>query len=214
MYAVGHLALGYITGKAASKFVGVKVNVALLFLVSVLPDIDLIIPWLEHRGPTHSLVIYALMFVPAFWVYGKQVVPIFVSLTQHVLVGDLITGEGVQVLWPIISKGYGTQMTIMSTLNISLEWALFLISLGVLWIAGDMMALFHHHPSNLLLTIPVFAIILPTFFSFPLTVPFELVIPHLAFLMLLTFSIVADLKQISKATRQQPDHNAVAMRRH
>ena len=199
MYAVGHLALGYITGKAASKFLNVKVNVPLLFLASVLPDIDLLIPWLEHRGPTHSLVLYALIFVPSFWLYGKQVMPFLVSLIQHSLLGDLLTGGGVQVLWPIASEWYGTQMTIIGTLNISLEWTLFLISMVLLWKTRDVMSLFQHHPSNLLLTVPVFAIIMPVFLSFPLAVPFELIIPHLAFLTFLVFSIITDLKQISRS---------------
>jgi len=200
MFAVGHLALGYLTGKTASKLLDVKINVPLLFLASILPDIDLILG-LEHRGPTHSLIVYVVLFVPVFWLYGKQVVPFFVALAQHSLLGDLLTGGGVQVLWPLVSEWYGAQMQITSTLNISFEWAAFLMTMALLWKTRDVKSLFQHHPSNLLLTIPVLTIILPAFLSFPLAVPPALIIPHLVFLALLILSIMTDLKQISKSNR-------------
>lgn len=200
MFAVGHLALGYLTGKAASKLLDVKINVPLLFLASVLPDIDLFLG-LEHRGPTHSLIVYAAMFVPVFWLYGKQVVPVFVALAQHSLLGDLLIGSGVQVLWPAVSEWYGWQMQITSVLSISLEWTVFLMSLVLLWKTRDVMSLFQHHPFNLLLTIPVFTIILPAFLGFPMAVPIALVVPHLVFLAILVVSIMADLKLVSKSLR-------------
>jgi membrane-bound metal-dependent hydrolase YbcI (DUF457 family) len=199
MYAVGHLALGYITGKAASEVLDVKVNVPLLLLLSVLPDIDFVMPWLQHRGPTHSLVLSALLFLPIFWLYGKQVVPLFVSLIQHSLLGDLVTGGGVQMLWPIVSKWYRTQIHTTSILDISLEWALFLISMALLWKTRDIISLFQHHPTNLILMVPIVSIILPAFLRFPLAVPSELIIPHLVFLILLVFSIMVDLRKFTRS---------------
>ncbi len=200
MFAVGHLALGYLSGKAASKLANVKVNIPLLFLASILPDIDLLIG-LEHRGPTHSLIVYIIIFVPAFWMFGKQVVPFFVSLASHSLLGDLFTGGGVQMLWPAVTERYGAQIQITSALNISLEWIAFLMSMTLLMKTRDITSLFQHHPSNLLLTIPVAAIILPAFLSFPLVVPLTLVVPHLVFLTILGLSIMTDLRQILRIKR-------------
>jgi len=199
-FAVGHLALGYLTGKATSKLLDVKINVPLLFLASILPDIDLILG-MEHRGPTHSLIVYAVAFVPVFWLYGKQVAPFFVSLASHSLLGDLFTGGGVQMLWPAVTERYGAQIQITSALNISLEWIAFLMSMTLLLKTRDIMSLFQHHPSNLLLTIPVAAIILPAFLSFPLVVPLTLVVPHLVFLAILGLSIMTDLRQILRIKR-------------
>jgi len=196
-FAVGHLALGYLTGKMTSKLLDVKTHVPLLFFASVLPDVDLVLG-LEHRGPTHSLIVYALVFVPAFWLYGKRSLPFFASLTQHVVLGDLLTG-GVQMLWPVASEWYGLQVQITSAFNISLEWAAFSIAMGLLWKTGDVTSLFQHHPTNLLLTIPVFTIILPAFLSYPIAVPVALIAPHLVFLALLALSIVMDLKQILRS---------------
>ncbi|MDH5438492.1 MAG: hypothetical protein OEX76_06285 [Candidatus Bathyarchaeota archaeon] len=57
-----------------------------------------------------------------------------------------------------------------------------------------MRTLLQHHPSNLLLSIPIFTVLLPTLLSLPLSVPPELIIPHLAYLAIFTLSILTDLK--------------------
>ena len=54
MYLVGHVALGYLLGKAVSKLWKVDVNIPLLSIASVIVDVDILIPSLKHRGPTHS----------------------------------------------------------------------------------------------------------------------------------------------------------------
>jgi membrane-bound metal-dependent hydrolase YbcI (DUF457 family) len=201
MFAVGHVALGYLTGKAASKLLNVKINIPLLFLVSLLPDIDFLLG-LEHRGPTHSIIVQTIIFIPALLAYKKQAVPVFASLIQHSLLGDLLTGSGgIQLFWPITSQWYGTQICITNILSIVLEWSAFLVFLAALWITGDIKRLFQHNPSSLLLTIPVLALILPALLQFPLAVPTALIIPHLILLAILVLSIAANRGQILKIKR-------------
>jgi len=197
-FAVGHMALGYLTSKASSKALGVRINIPLIFLGSMLPDVDLLLG-LQHRGPTHSLIVYAAIFVPVFFLLGKRVVPFFVSLAQHSLLGDLLTGGGVQLLWPVTSRQYGMPVQITSGLSITLEWVVFLASLALLWKTRDVSSLFQHHSYNLLLTVPLVALILPAFMSFPLTVPAVLIVPHLVFLAILAFSVILDIKGALKA---------------
>ena len=204
MFAVGHLALGYLTGKATSKPLRVDINIPLLFFASILPDVDLLIPSL-HRGPTHSLVVYALFFIPFFILFGKKTIIYFVALSQHALLGDfLATGgmQGVQLLWPLTSKWYTTPFYITPLTNVYLEWTFFLLSMALMLKMRDLQKLFEPHPLNLMLTIPVITIILPVFFDFPLHAPIGLFIPHLAYLGLLALSILIDFKAIlTKKTR-------------
>lgn len=188
------LSLGYLTGKASSKILNVDLNIPLLFLISILPDIDLIIPGLSHRGATHSIVVCMTVFLPAFVIYRKRAVPYFISVTQHSLMGDFLTGGGMQILWPIASNWYGMGVEMTGLANIYLEWISFLAFLMIMLKTKDVRMLFQRHPSNLLLTIPVFAIILPSFLSFPLAVPLELIAPHPILLTLLAISIYTDLK--------------------
>ena len=199
MYAVGHLALGYLSGKTASKILNVKINIPLLFLVSVLPDVDLLIPGLHHRGPMHSVVLFFLLFLPAFILFKKRAIPYFVALTQHSLIGDYITGW-TQLLWPITTNWYGLGMEITSLTNILIEWTLFLTSTATLLKTKDAWLLFQQHPSNMILAIPVLTVLLPTLLSFPIYVSPQLVIPHLIYMALFTFSILIDLEAIFTKT--------------
>jgi len=199
---VGHLALGYITGKATSKILDVDMNIPLLFLASVVSDIDLLIPGLRHRGPTHSLIITLLIFLPAFLLCGKRATPYFAAMAQHSIVGDYLTSEGVQLLWPIAVDWYGVGFAMTSLTNVLVEWILFLTSLTIMLKAKDVWTLFQRHPSNLLLSIPVFTVLIPTLLSFPMYVPIELIIPHLIYLAVFTLSILVDLISNLRMTKK------------
>lgn len=198
MFAVGHVALGYIFGKATSKFLNVDLNIPLVFVASVISDIDLLIPGLEHRGPTHSLILIFLFSFPAFALYGRRVAPFFVAVVQHFVIGDYLTGDGVQLLRPLTSYWYGVEIAIMSLTNILVEWTLFLMFLMIMFRTKDVWFLFQHHASNMLLFIPIFTILLPTVLSFPLSVPLELIVPHIVYLVLFAFAILVDFQHVLK----------------
>jgi len=174
------------------------VNIPLLFVASVIPDIDLLIPGLKHRGPTHSLIIISLLFIPAFTIYRKRTTPYFIATIQHFILGDYLAGGGTQLLWPVTLHWYGTGIKIMSLTNILIEWTFFVTSFTIMYKTKDIWALFQRHPSNLLLSIPVFTVLLPTLLSFPLSVPVELIIPHLIYLTIFAFSILIHLKSSLK----------------
>jgi len=194
MFAVGHLALGYLTGKATSKTFKTDANIPLLLVLSILPDIDLLIPGLRHRGPTHSIILLSLLFIPSFALYRKKTVPYFVALIQHSLLGDFIAGGGTQLLWPLTPNLYGIQIQMTSLTNIAMEWFSFLLFLTVMLETKEMKIFFHPHSSNLLLSIPISTALLPTFLKFPTYVPLALIAPHLAYITLFTIPILIDLK--------------------
>jgi hypothetical protein len=212
MFAVGHLGLGYLLGSASSKLLSVKPNVSYLFLFSVLPDIDLMM-WrfgLEHRGPTHSLVLFCAVFLPIFLVFRARAFPYFVALIQHSLIGDLLTGGGSQLLWPLSVSWYRLgSFSVASAANIAFEWSTFLGSMVFLFMVKDVWLLVKPHTSNLILLLPL------VFVSFPLLVsamsflrfrrilyynwvPTELIIPHVAFFLLFTFAILVDFGRGAK----------------
>jgi len=194
MYAVGHFALGYLTGKLASKSLDVNVNLPLLFLVSVFPDIDILIPGLVHRGPLHSVILFCLLFLPIFVIYKKRAAPYFVAVIQHIIIGDYIIGGDLQLLWPLTPNLYGFHIGVASVTNIVLEWCLFIISMTFMIKTMDIVFLFKPHPSNMILAIPVLTVLLPSVISFPLYVPLALLIPHIVYLILFTIPIMIDLK--------------------
>jgi len=194
MYAVGHFALGYLTGKLTSKKLGVNVNLPLLFLASVFPDIDILIPGLVHRGPLHSMLLFCLLFLPIFLFFKKIAAPYFVAVIQHIIIGDYLIGGNLQLLWPLTTNTYGFHIGIASLTNIILEWSLFIISMTFMIKAKDIFLLFKPHPSNMILAIPILTVLLPTLISFPLYVPLALLIPHIVYLIIFTIPIMIDLK--------------------
>jgi len=149
VYAVGHFALGYITGKTASKATKTNINLPLIFALSILPDIDLILFPRLHRGPTHSLILLAATAVPFLIVWRLKTVPYLAAYAQHLLVGDMIAGQ-TQYFWPISLEEFGFNVAMGSPIEVGLEWAIFLASLILMIALGDFVNMLKPRVSNLL----------------------------------------------------------------
>jgi len=73
----------------------------------------------------------------------------------------------------------------------------------------DVARLMRPRPSNLILTIPVFTVILPTVLRYPMQVPTWLMLPHIIYLAMFTASMLAAIPKAAKNMRQtlNPLHN-------
>jgi len=182
--------LGYILGKASAKLLKTNINVPTALVLTVIPDIDILIPVVEHRGPTHSIIMALIIFIPIFAFYRQKAAPYFLALVSHSLIGDYIAGGRTQLFWPATPNHYGIELPIQSPTNITLEWTLFLMSTIIMLKNKDLFAFFQKKNSNLILAIPTFTVLLPTFLSFPLNVPDWLIPPHLVYLTMFLTSIV------------------------
>jgi len=194
MFAVGHIALGYILGRVTADYMKTRIKFPLLFTLTILPDIDLVIPGIRHRGPTHSIILMVILSLPFLVAYGRIVIPYIMAAAQHSIIGDYLTGGGIQLLWPIDQTWYGRQICPESSISIILEWTCFAASIVLFFIKRDVAELLSPHPVNLILIIPLAAIISPLFLGFPIRVPVELWVPHIIYLLLLAASIISDLK--------------------
>jgi len=175
LFAVGHIAFGYITGKTSAKLLKTNLNLPLILTLSVLPDIDLFFfKFTQHRGPTHSIITALIIFIPFLIIYRKKAIPYFIALAQHGLIGDYIGGGDVQLLWPIAHTGFGAGIELTSLTSITIELATFLAALTIMLLQKDIHTLFQPHKTNLLLIIPATTLlqaILPTAVPFPLELP-------------------------------------------
>jgi membrane-bound metal-dependent hydrolase YbcI (DUF457 family) len=197
MFAVGHFALGYILSRLTAQATKTKLNIPLILTLSVIPDIDILIPYIEHRGPFHSIITATLIFVPILAIYRKSALPYLAALIQHSLISDFIVGGQVQLLWPLTSQPFGIEMSIKSSTNITLEWLVFITAAIIMMKTRDALTILQPHNSNLILAVPLLTVLLPTFLAFPLEVPIALMPPHLICLTLFTTSLLIDLKQIT-----------------
>jgi hypothetical protein len=197
MFAVGHMAIGYLLGKVSAGLLKVGMNLPAILVLSIIPDIDILLGLDEfHRGPTHSAVVAFLVFVPFFVVYHKRAAPYFLALLSHGLIGDLIVGGNVQLLWPITTKEFSLtpflpKIEINSPINVVLELSLFAVATIVMFKTKDLHQFFRSNKSNLLLVIPIFTVLLPTLLAYPINVPVLLIPPHVFYLALFTVAIFA-----------------------
>jgi hypothetical protein len=138
----------------------------------------------------------SIVFIPIFVLYHKNALPYFTALIQHSLLSDYIAGGKVQLLWPITPQTFGLELSIKSPANIIIEWLSFLTAIFIMIKTKDTHSLLQPNNSNLILAIPTFTVLLPTFLAFPLEVPTPLIPPHIIFLILFLASLSIDLKTI------------------
>ena len=213
MFAVGHMAIAYLLGKGSSKALRVKLNIPILLVLSILPDVDIIYDFLTgaemHRGPTHSIVVATLAFIPIFIIYRKKAIPYFLALISHPLIGDFFIGGKLQLFWPLSTAQFGLHesgsyyISIFSPINILLELLLFLIATLVLYKTGDWKAFFTSNKTNLVLIIPIATVLLPSTIGYPfsnsllLSEP-PLALAHLFYLVLFSIAVLKTLIPIYK----------------
>jgi membrane-bound metal-dependent hydrolase YbcI (DUF457 family) len=200
------MALAYLVAKASGKLLKVNFNIPLILVLSIIPDVDIILEFLLgsplHRGPTHSIIIAIFVFIPFLVLYRKKAIPYFAALASHSLIGDFFIGGQLQLLWPLSTNEFGLYelgfpyINIYNPIDIALEFALFVIALIVMLKTRDLFRFFRNSKLNLVLAIPIFTVLLPTFASYPLRVPLLLVLPHLFYLVLFSISILSVLKGI------------------
>lgn len=189
MFAVGHLSFGYLFAKVFQRLLKTHINLPFIFLLSLISDIDLLIPWLTHRTVTTSIIISTIMFIPFFLIYRKSSVPYFAALTQHILLGDFLTNEGVQMFWPLTSNRYGLGVPMQSLVNILIEGTSFILVIIILIRTKDLQRLLNPHKSNLFLVVPSGAIFMSSIVGMSNMAPIELLFPHLVYLAIFTFSM-------------------------
>jgi membrane-bound metal-dependent hydrolase YbcI (DUF457 family) len=166
-----------------------------VFVLSILPDVDLLIPGLKHRGAIHSVILQTIVFIPFFLYYKKQTMPYYVALVQHSLLGDYLVGGGVQIFWPLTASYYGFDVPITSLAGTILELAGFVVAVVLMFFSGDLHEmLFKPRKENLLLLLPCGAILASVFLFWRNSIPAVLLVPHLMFLAIFTVAILASFR--------------------
>lgn len=195
-FAIGHFSLGYLLGTTSAKIINTRLNMALIFTVSVLPDIDLLFPnFLAHRGPTHSLFFFLFIFLPIFAVYRKKTIPYFIVLLSHSLIGDIYSNmEGTQLFWPFSTDWFAiAEISNKSLFSVGFESALFAVSTVIMVVNKDFPRLFLSKTSRIY-WFPSFMFVLgplllggisPTY-----ELPFLLVFPSLFYIVLFSMSLI------------------------
>lgn len=107
MYFLGHFALGYFAASLTGKTTGAKYRLLLVWFFSMLPDVDLLLPFMSHRGATHSLA--AILVLASMSLIRGELLPYAASYASHIIVGDLVTGGG-PLIWPLTDAYIGVNL--------------------------------------------------------------------------------------------------------
>ena len=194
----------------SAKFLNISVNVPLVLVLSIIPDVDIIFqevfPFIRHRGATHSIIFAFLIFIPFFALYHKKAIPYFLAFLSHFLIADYIIGGRIQLFWPLTFQHYGFEISIRSLTNVMLEWMLLLVAIFIMFRANDIATFFKPSKSNLLLIIPLPTLLLPVLLTLPvppflgltLDIPVMLILPHLILAFLLLAAIFTGLLDFFK----------------
>jgi len=107
MWFLGHLALGYFSGYAASKYSKQELMIPLVWVFSLMPDLDEFFRrYMVHRGPAHSIIVAIMIFIPIFILFKKKALPYFAALASHSLIGDYFVPP-TQLFWPLSNAWFG-----------------------------------------------------------------------------------------------------------
>ncbi len=208
MFAVGHMSIAYLLGKGSSKALKTKIFIPLLLVLSILPDVDIIFDYMLgisiHRGPTHSIITAALVFIPIFIYYRKKAIPYFLALISHSAIADFVIGGQLELFWPLSSQQFGLSelggpyINIWSPLNLAAEVILFVIAMAILYKSGDWRVFFKADKRNIVLFIPIVCVLLPSTIGYPFedSLLFSsplLAVAHLVYLALFTAAVYKTL---------------------
>jgi hypothetical protein len=115
-----------------------------------------------------------------------------------------LIGGRVQLLWPLSQNFYSNNLfnvRITDPANIALELILFAVAIAIMFKTKDLFGFFQAKRSNLILTIPILTVLLPTFAAYPLQVPLLLVAPHLFYLAIFSVAVVKEIVRITRKDR-------------
>ncbi len=124
MFLVGHGAWAYVLATITARLLGTRssLNPYLAMLLGMVPDTDILLHELgiRHRSITHSILFWAILFIPFFIIYRRRSLPYFTAVIQHIMLGDIVVAS-TRVLWPLDYE-LGLRLSLTSSTSIAFEF--------------------------------------------------------------------------------------------
>ena len=203
MFAVGHMSVSYLLTRGLQRNKLKPLSITIVWICSLLPDADLLIPGIKHQGPTHSIFFAFAAFLPLFLVLGARVTPYFLGFVSHTILGDLITNRGIMFLWPLTTRYMSINIPGVHkpTFAGNFELVVFVLFIVFFVFKRDFTAENYVSNQKPLLIIPFLALIAPVVFGFPIPAPVRLLWPHVIFtvIVLKPFYLHSLIKKINHA---------------
>lgn len=133
MQLLGHIALGYFSAVIVGRYTKEKFLVPLVWLCALLPDLDAFAwRYIVHRGPTHSIVLAAAIFIPIY-IATRRWLPYFAAAASHTLIGDYFNPPE-KLFWPLTNGWFGapTSLSLAGSTLQTVELILFTLMAAVM----------------------------------------------------------------------------------
>lgn len=160
LYILGHMVYGYILSTAASKALRVKTSFYVLFLAPAIPDFDLYFMnlGLAHHTYSHSIIIWAPIFVVLFAFSGRTSIPYTIGIAQHFLLDDFLVGR-VPLFLPLSGVQFGLSLGSIGRNEMALEVGAFIVAAIVAYRMNDIREALTINRKNITMVIPLFALV-------------------------------------------------------
>jgi membrane-bound metal-dependent hydrolase YbcI (DUF457 family) len=219
---VGHISLAFLVAYFVSRtFQSIKgtVSIALVMLLSILPDIDIIFRVsgieLGHRTITHSAIIWLIIggilvsFFKIKYQKGSEAAVYLVAYLSHLIIGDILVGL-INILFPIgdfiiKSQIEGVHYFLLETLVFTLMSTVVLTNYYFFRKKKNDTFLFHYHSKIDGVLYPVLILALITSFFYVLA-KFELSLFEasiVAPLHIAAICVIILMWRVSKNTKTQ-----------
>jgi len=175
------MSVAYLLTRGINRGRWKSMSIPIVWVCSLLPDLDLLIPGVRHMGPTHSIIFAIIAFLPLFIYKKDEVLPYFLGYASHTILGDLITNYGTWFLWPLTQRRFSIALPFIfrRTFSTNLELALFGFFAIIFIATRDYEKIIYSNNMSPFLLIPFVALLVPLVFKFPIPVPLPLIPPHL-----------------------------------
>ena len=201
MYPLGHLAIGYLVAKIVGR--DHEIDIPLVLVASLVPDMDVIIPNIPHRGPTHSLIVAFILLFPVLNYWKTKIFVYYSAYTSHLFADLLACSQNgrSQLLWPYIDRWIilYPKLIMGSNKEAIVEIALLSIASIILMLTKDYQRLIRYRNTNFLLFFPC-AVVLMSFllghYYGDTVLPSLFNIPHLLVTVLMLIVIGNNLYQL------------------
>jgi hypothetical protein len=157
MYALGHVAFGYIIAWATVRGSRKSLILWAAFTASILPDFDVLLirVGLGHETYTHTLVTLApIALVLVLW--RKGFFPYIAALLSHLFI-DMLIGP-VNIFRPFNSLTFTMNLKMSSPIDAALETSFLVAMIILMKLNGDLKRLQEDDQQNILLVIPLIAV--------------------------------------------------------
>ena len=152
----------------------------------------ILVHFIQHRGPSHSLLFSLVLCLPFLVIYKKKAIPYVVALFSHSLIGDVFSG-GVQLFWPFSPAWiFFSNISVRGTISVGLELVIFVVCTAVMFVNKDFQKLLFTNTKRVYLLIPFGAVLGPLLITAVpgYSLPPLLLVPSLFYLALFSIAIV------------------------